>query len=466
MKKADLFFLGLLLPIDFLMFFSAALAAYFLRVSQLSPWGPAWRPILFEQSLPLSRYFELSLAAVLILLFIFALSGLYRPRMSRGHFVREIFQVAIAVCAGFLGLVLYIFLSRRWFDSRFILLAGWILGILFVSLGRVFLRGLHNHLVAKYGWGADRVLLIGQDQMSQQIKYWARKIPQGGYRLVKQMAFLDLAQIEQAVKNPQIDTIVLSSLNCPYQDILNLIGFCHEKRLKFKFVPNLLQTTISHLEHDNLGTVPLLEIKRTPLDGWARITKRCLDIFLSMIFLISASLLMPVVALAIKWDSAGPIFVKLKRVSQGKEFYLYKFRSMIKDAHQYKNFLMVYNERKDGPLFKMKQDPRITRVGRFLRWHHLDEIPQVFNVLSGKMSLVGPRPHEPQEIARYQKSHRKTLFLRPGITGLAQVSGASDLAFEQEMKLDSFYIENWALGLDLKILAKTFIRFFYDSSAA
>jgi len=162
------------------------------------------------------------------------------------------------------------------------------------------------------------------------------------------------------------------------------------------------------------------------------------------------------IAILIKIDSAGPIFVKLERIGEkGKKFTLYKFRSMVKNAHSLKKDLVEFNERADGPLFKIKNDPRITRIGRFLRRMSLDELPQFFNVLKGHMSLVGPRPHEPEEVSKYERWQKKLLAIKPGITGLAQISGRSDLKFEEEAKLDIYYIENWSLKLDWQIVFKT-----------
>ncbi|MBU1289798.1 sugar transferase, partial [Patescibacteria group bacterium] len=170
-------------------------------------------------------------------------------------------------------------------------------------------------------------------------------------------------------------------------------------------------------------------------------------------------------ALAIKWDSPGPVLVKLKRVSHGKEFNLYKFRSMVNGAEDLKKFLWAYNERDDGPLFKIKKDPRVTSVGRFLRKYRIDEFPQLINVLKGEMSLVGPRPHQPDEIAQYQKHHKKVLAIKAGMSGFAQISGSSDLSFEEEVKLDTYYIEKWSLLMDIKILLKTIVVLVRDRSA-
>jgi lipopolysaccharide/colanic/teichoic acid biosynthesis glycosyltransferase len=180
------------------------------------------------------------------------------------------------------------------------------------------------------------------------------------------------------------------------------------------------------------------------------------------------------ISVIIKFDSEGPVFAKLQRVAQGKRFNLYKFRSMIKNAHDMKyddmgNLKPEFaknNERDSGPLFKMKNDPRVTRAGKMLRRTRLDEFAQLINVLKGDMSLVGPRPHEPEEVARYKKGHKKLLTIKPGITGMAQVSGSSDLDFEREAKLDIYYIENWSLFLDLIILVKTFFIFLKGDDSA
>jgi lipopolysaccharide/colanic/teichoic acid biosynthesis glycosyltransferase len=172
-----------------------------------------------------------------------------------------------------------------------------------------------------------------------------------------------------------------------------------------------------------------------------------------------------IIGIIIRIDSEGSTFVRLERISQHQEFGLYKFRSMIKNAEELKGDLIEYNERKDGPLFKIKNDPRVTRVGRILRKTRIDELPQLINVFKGEMSLVGPRPHQPDEIERYEKHHKKVLLIKPGMTGMAQISGSSDLLFEEEGKLDTYYIENWSLGKDIYILLKTIIFLFKDKSA-
>ena len=157
--------------------------------------------------------------------------------------------------------------------------------------------------------------------------------------------------------------------------------------------------------------------------------------------------------------------VKLSRVSEGREILVYKFRSMVKDARDKKKDLVHLNERQDGPFFKIKQDPRITRVGRWLRKFRLDEFPQLLNVLRGELSLVGPRPHESEEVVNYPEAYRHLPKLRAGVTGLSQVSGASSLPFLKELELDDFYSKNMSLGSDIKIILKTLGILFSDPTA-
>jgi len=150
---------------------------------------------------------------------------------------------------------------------------------------------------------------------------------------------------------------------------------------------------------------------------------------------------------------------------KNKIFNLLKFRSMIQNAEELKQYLATFNERRDGPLFKIKNDPRITGVGKFLRKYRIDELPQFWNIFKGEISLVGPRPHQPDEIEKYRKDHKRVLAIKAGATGFAQVSGSSDLPFDQEVALDVFYIENWSLLLDFKIILKTIWKMVNDRSA-
>jgi|SRR3989344_3630451 len=193
--------------------------------------------------------------------------------------------------------------------------------------------------------------------------------------------------------------------------------------------------------------------------------RRLLDILGASVGLLVTTAFTPLIAAAIKLESRGPVFVKLARVSAGKKIIVYKFRSMYQGAHQMKAALSVLNERADGPFFKIKKDPRVTHVGRILRKFRVDEFPQLINVIKGELSLVGPRPHEPEEVIFYPHPYKHLLLAKAGVTGLSQVSGASGLPFMKELELDDHYVKNRSLTMDAKILAKTVKIIFSDPTA-
>ncbi len=449
MRKADFIFNAVLVPMDFLMLLTAGFAAYFLR---LSPVVSEWRPVLFD--LPILHYLTLTTALSLFFVLVFAISGFYKARVKRGQ-LEEFFQAIVSISAGMMIIIIFMFFKRDWFDSRFILLAAWFFGIIFVTLGRIFAAKIRTMLMKKYGFGIERVLLVGAGEQANLIKDEIHNNPNLGYSLLGHVHDINLEQIKSTIKNPGAHKIILASHNFDRDAVIDLVNFCEDIRVDLKFVPDLFGSISRNIDIDVLNGNPLIELKRTNLEGWGLVTKRITDVVISILLL---PLLMPfflVIALLIKWDTKGPVFAKLKRVGQGKEFYLLKFRSMVYNAEKYKQYLISGNERGDGPLFKMKGDPRITRIGRFIRSKRIDELPQIFNVLRGDLSLVGPRPHEPQEVARYERHHKKVLAIKSGVTGLAQISGAEKLTFEEEVKLDRYYIENWSLKRDIVILLKT-----------
>lgn len=459
--KSNLIFTVLLVPLDFILFILAGVSAYALRTSTFVA---GWRPVLFYFNLPFHKYLSIVFAMSFFLVVFFALNGLYQIKRKNGTF-EEFLKIFIATSAGFIGIIIYIFFKGQWFDSRFIILAVWFFVIFYSFLGRVLIRDIQRFLAVQYKIGLDKILIVGNDGVTQSIIQDIREQPALGYEIVEHLSNLNLKAIQKIVNEPGVDEIILANPDFPRGKILELIDFCEEKRLVFKFIPNLFQTLTANAEVDTLAGLPLIELKKTPLDGWGKVFKRVFDLFGSIFGLIILLPLFAVLALIIKIDSPGPVFVKLRRISKNREFYIYKLRSMVQNAEELKKNLLPYNKRKDGPLFKMRNDPRVTRFGRFLRQTRLDEFPQLINVLKGEISLIGPRPHQPDEIAQYQKHHKKLLTIKAGITGMAQTSGSSDLSFEEEVKLDTHYIENWSILMDLKILLKTFLVLFIDKSA-
>ena len=460
MKKADLYFNVLRLPVDAAMIVVAGTVTYVLRTNILDQ----FRPVLFQFNLPLGRY--LTFVAIVGILFIiaYAVAGLYSLKV-RMNVAEEISKVALASSATVMLVIVYIFLRQELFNSRFLVLGGWVITMVCVALGRLLVRLFQRYFVAKRNFGVHRLLVIGNDAVSEKIVKAISANRSAGYRIVQHLADPDISQIQTAIGNPGIDEVILANPNYGADKIIALVDFCHEHHLVFKFVPNIYQTLTTHYDVDAISNIPLVELKRTSLDGWGRVLKRMFDAVFAFCALVLLSPLFLIVAIAIGANSPGPIFVRLQRVSRNREFFLYKFRSMVANAEELKSSLTSFNERNDGPLFKMRNDPRVTQVGRWLRRYRIDELPQFVNVLRGDISIVGPRPHQPHEIAHYTKHHKRVLAIKAGATGLAQISGSSDLPFEEEVALDTFYIENWSPWLDLKVITKTALKMFTDHSA-
>ncbi|MFH1598096.1 MAG: sugar transferase [Patescibacteria group bacterium] len=452
MKKSELFFSALLVPVDYLMIVLAALAAYGLR------FGSAFTdiiPVIYE--IPFREFFNIVLIVAVGWIAIFALSGLYNMRGQRKNF-QEISKIFFACSTAIMAVIIFIFFRREFFSSRFIILSTWFFSIFFVSLAHLIIRAIQSGFYRR-GIGIHRLVVIGQDTVAEDfIKQIYRK-PNLGLKIVERYPQFDdkvKNRMREMAEDDKIDEVILADANMVKETTLDLIDFCDEYHLVFKYAADLFEAQATNLEVQTIAGIPIIEIKKTSLEGWGKVSKRMFDIFFSVIIGLILSPIFLLIGIIIKIDSKGPILVQLQRVGKGgKVFTLYKFRSMIKDAHSLKKDLLRFNERRDGPLFKMKHDPRITRVGRFLRKSSLDEFPQLINVIKGQMSMVGPRPHEPEEVARYDKHHKKLLAIKPGLTGLAQVSGRSDLGFEQEVKLDTYYIENWSVRLDLQIIFRT-----------
>ena len=463
MKRSELIFTAVLVPVDFLMLILAGLAAYYLRTSGLVA---NLRPVLFSLNLPFEKYFGLVLLVSLIWLAVFGLVGLYSMKRNN-KLLEEFFRIVIAASAGLMVVIIYIFVRGEFFNSRFLILSAWLLAIFFVSWGRLAVRAVQKYLVGQYRFGTHNVIVVGGDGISEEIIQEIKERPSLGYHLIKYFPDLDIDQIKVTSINWSVDDVILANPDFPRGKVLELIGFCEDKKINFKFVPNLFQALTTNIDFDTLAAVPLIELKHTALDGWGKILKRLIDIFGSLFAIIIFSPIMAVVTILIKLDSPGPVIYKNERVGPKKNFNTYKFRSMkieyctgqgydrSGEAERLEEKLIETQNQRSGPVYKIVNDPRRTRLGRFLEKTSLDELPQFFNVLAGNMSLVGPRPHQPREVAKYERWHKKVFNIKPGVTGLAQISGRSEIDFDEEAKIDTYYIENWSLGLDFKILLKT-----------
>src|SRR3989344_950892 len=453
MKRVDLATSLVLIPIDFLSLVLAGLTSYALRHQ---PVITQFRPVFFE--FPLSEF----LPSLLIIAFmggvIFALGGSYAIQSS--YKTSEILSKAfLGVSTTVLLVIVAVFFQRELFSSRFVVITAWLIAVAYVSMGRLFVVALKAFLLRK-GFGAHHLILIGSGRPIDDIRRYFEENLHMGYVIVATFAQLDSESqqaIARMVREKAADEILETRDSATREDLAEALQFCHIHNLSFRYIAGLSQTRALNFETDSIAGYPIIQINKTPLTGWGRVYKRLLDIVLAFPASILLLPLFLLVAFPIRLDSRGPALIRLQRIGRaGRVFRMYKFRSMIVGAHTMKAQFAQYNERSDGPLFKMANDPRITRVGRFLRMMSLDELPQLWNVIRGDMSLVGPRPHEPEEVEHYRPNYRSLISIRPGITGLAQVSGRSNLSFEDEARLDLYYIENWSLLLDIRILLKTF----------
>lgn len=465
MKRADLAFASLLVPLDYFALIAAAMAAYSLRFTSIFT---SIKPVLF--GLTFEQYLGAILPLALVTMLMFAISGLYVIHPKR--IASEITRVIAGVSTSIAVILAVAFFSRALFESRFIVLAAWILSIVFVVTLRLLLRGFQRSL-RRFGIGVSSVAIIGKTKSGNELKRFFEAHPSVGYRVVFHGAQFTTESRERllALKRTHgLDAIILADPDASRVDVTAIKVFTDVEHCTFLYSADLFAgSTLKPIMH-TFAEQPVIEVPKTPLDGWGAIYKRLFDIAASLILILLTLPLQILIALAIVIENPGAIFFSRPRVGQGgKEFPFLKFRSMVQNAHALRSdpkFLQTYgNEREGTPLFKLQHDPRVTRVGKFLRSWSLDEIPQFYLVLFGSMSLVGPRPHLPEEVALYKTHQRKVLTIKPGITGMAQVSGRAALDFDDEVRLDMYYIENWSPWLDLVIACKTPIAILFRSGA-
>lgn len=470
MKKTELIFNLISIPVDALSLLLAGIASFYLRQNSIRIVGP----IIYQ--LDLRAFLGIVYQFMFFLILIFAFLGLYNLRGTR-KFISELAKIAVGISLGLLVIILMYFFNQSIFPSRFIILATWGLGIIFVLLGRVVLI-LIQKLLFRRGLGLHKLAIISGKGKEPEIIDRIYKDRKHGYEVVAEKAYSEntLASLENLYSKGQLDEILQADAGLDPAANLQLVEFARNKGLSFSFVPNLFEVQRNIVETNSLGGIPVISLKNTPLDGWGKVTKRILDVLSSIVCLILTAPLFVIIAVAIKLDSQGKAIYAAKRGGRRRDFDFYKFRSMYQhlsvgdgyggeNAEKVRQELWKKNDRggASGPFLKIKDDPRVTKVGKFLRRTKLDEIPQFWNVLKGDMSMVGPRAHVLDEVERYRSRYPRMFSIKPGIFGLSQIAqvGWPDLPFEEEIKLNTFYIENWSLFNDIKILAKSFWLLFF-----
>lgn len=469
MKKSEIVFGLLRIPMDFAMVVLGFLLGYKIRLN--GDFIPGMHfPLNLDSFPPVNEYVILVLYFAATLVIVFAIFGLYQLKNTEGP-LREGSRVVLYSFVWILLIIAYFFAVRQVFFSRLVLGFSFVIAVAFMLSARLFLRSLERLLLLA-NIGVRRVLIIGSNKITARMLSALGKDPHYcivGYlsktgTKIKDMKRLgSLKNLKEVVTLHQVEEIIQTSDKLTEIQAHDILEFCREHHLDYRFIPDILEIDRTNVEVEPIAGLPLIHIKPTPLDGWGKVIKRSYDFLGSLMGLLLLSPILILIAIGIKIDSKGPtLFTKLddnspaNRVGQGgKLFKFYKFRTMKHNSHSLRYSELAKQNNRKGPLVKIKNDPRITKFGRFLRRTSLDELPQLWNVLKGNMSLVGPRPHLPEEVEDYEKHHKFLLTIKPGITGLSQINGRSDLDFDEEVRLDTFYIKHWSPFLDLKILLKT-----------
>ena len=355
------------------------------------------------------------------------------------------------------------FLADERSVSRLLVALLWLTGIVGLSLWRLLSRLLLRHL-RRHGVARSRLLLVGGGPMAGRFLEAVDRQPDLGYEVVgyldaapdtapaRWLGGVDLA--EALVARLDIHEVIIAGHGLPHGDIMTLIALCRRAGIPLKVLPDIYEQTLTHAALEQIEHYPVVCLTQEQW-SWQDRVKRTMDLALASVALLALAPLCLGIALLVRRDSPGPILFRQTRVGRhGRLFTLYKFRSMVVDAERQLAALRAYSE-VDGPIFKMRDDPRVTRVGRWLRRASLDEVPQLLNVIRGDMSLVGPRPPVPDEVAQYTPAQRARLEITPGITGLWQVSGRSQLGFDDMVRLDLDYARRRSVLLDCLILLRT-----------
>lgn len=453
MKRSEIIFGIIKIPFDGLSVFLAVILSYYLRQNQIDL-IPSVQLLEPATTLPAPDYFlqNFALPAAALFIFFAALGKLYNLQSTSSAWKE------IGDCVGITGIWLisivgwYFFVEKQLFYSRILLIHSALFTALFIGLERSALIWLQRFFL-RTGRGIRYVISIGHSAPTPDLVNYLSN--DSRYKYLGHQK-----NLSGLIKTRNTQTVDLAIQTDPARRSLHTIGlleYCRNEHIGYGFMPPVLAEVPHLLKVEKIGLTPVLRFKPTPLDGWGMVIKRLFDFSVSLFLLAVLSPLFFVVSLLILIFDGWPVFYISKRIGQfgTRDIPVIKFRSMVKNADQIKTKLLNRNERKDGPLFKMKNDPRITKTGHFLRRFDIDELPQLFNVAAGQMSLVGPRPHLPEEVAKYKPYQRRVFAVCPGITGLAQISGRSNLKFEEEVKTDLRYIEEWSIVMDLWILWRT-----------
>jgi exopolysaccharide biosynthesis polyprenyl glycosylphosphotransferase len=456
--------------------------AYYSRQSLISLDGELKWDLPFggEVLAPISSYYVVLFASMVVFNLAWSVLGSYKPSQmfELGKVVRNsVFSALLS----FFAIAAVLFLLKLDLSRSVVLIFCALVSVGFV-VERYLVRALLRYHKS-IGRNLRYVLIVGAGEQGSRVAAELERRPELGMVVLgfgllnadaivpqiynkKYKIFKGAEEIQEALKNHSIDEVIFSSIRKHLDEVEDLVIACSEQGIRTTLCADLFSVGIAKSEVSFFGGVPLIHYETPPGERWELSIKRALDVVGAVGMLILLSPFFLLIATTIRVLTPGPVIFKQKRVGlNGRMFSMYKFRSMRVGAEAELQDLIAHNEM-DGPVFKMKDDPRVTKFGKFLRKYSLDELPQLFNVFRGDMSLVGPRPPVPTEVRQYERRYRRRLSMRPGITCLWQVSGRNEITdFDTWMKLDLQYIDNWSLLNDLKILFKTVPAVIFGSGA-
>ncbi|HUY77843.1 MAG TPA: exopolysaccharide biosynthesis polyprenyl glycosylphosphotransferase [Ktedonobacterales bacterium] len=458
----------LLFLLDAVMINAAFYAAYYIRFVVLH--GVQFTTTFINE--PFSSFTELEVVVTVGLLTLFYARGLYHLR-STGTWFKQFWIIGSAATTGFAIFAAYDYVLRQTdislSGSRSLVALTWLLIIVIVSFMRLLAGGFLTMLYRRGHW-LTGVLVIGSGRLGKLMMQQITATPNLGYRIVgfisdgdepptdfgrfKSLGGMD--DIDRVIRQQRITEAIIALPSHQHQQILRTVQLCERAGADFKLVPDLYELSLARIDVDAIEGIPLIGLRRSLTGTLQYRVKRVIDVVgASCVLLIGAPIWL-LTALAIKLDSPGPVLHHQTRLGyRGQPFDCFKFRSMYVNADQMLERLRAALPEDERGKFKLRNDPRRTRVGGLIRRTSLDEIPQLLNVIRGDMSLIGPRPPLPAEFERYEDWEKARLEMPPGVTGLWQVRGRSDIDFNEMVLMDLYYIENWSLRLDIQILLQT-----------
>jgi exopolysaccharide biosynthesis polyprenyl glycosylphosphotransferase len=444
--------IGSLLALDFVAIFAAILTALVLKAYLRDNW-------YFARSLGEARH---SVAfAYLVAALLFARSGLYAERAARPGLTRivgSLFQTMVVT-------VIFALVQGEKFSSYYIFYGTLFFAVAYVSGARYVYEQVTGAALRAAGY-QRRAVIVGT---GKHIEAVGHALQDGPHPAISVVGFISLVprpdnglaslgrleDLDEIIQAHRLDEVIIADPDFPQREAVDLVARCHQRGVRVRVAPSTMEILVHRAEFVPGQTVPLFELKPPVFDGIDFAVKRAFDVTVSTLVLVVLSPILLASAVLIKVTSRGPVVYRSMRPGiGGVPFACLKFRTMYRDADQRQADLESLNEA-SGALFKIKDDPRMTRIGGILRRFSLDELPQLLNVLKGDMSLVGPRPLPQRDFERLEEWHKKRYLVLPGITGLWQVSGRSDLDFDDLVRLDFLYLERWSVFLDLTILVKT-----------